>query len=81
MGREEIFSEKITTEEIDTIYLLARQEGALGGKLLGAGGGGHILLFVDPVQRASLVTKLEELGSIIVPFEFETGGLQVWDFQ
>ncbi len=71
-------SEKISTSEVDAIYMLARQEGALGGKLLGAGGGGHVLLFIDPEKRATLVEKLEDLGAEVVPFEFESSGLRVW---
>jgi D-glycero-alpha-D-manno-heptose-7-phosphate kinase len=73
-------SDRITTEEVEVLYLLARQEGAIGGKLLGAGGGGHLLLFIDPARRVELTRKLEELGGIVVPFEFESDGLQVWDY-
>ncbi|MHA1731231.1 MAG: GHMP family kinase ATP-binding protein [Promethearchaeota archaeon] len=73
-------SEKITTSEVEKIYLVARREGALGGKLLGAGGGGHVLLFVDPSRRVSLVEKLRCLGGEIVQFEFEPTGVRAWDF-
>ncbi len=71
-------SDKISTGEVDALYLLARQEGALGGKLLGAGGGGHVLLFIDPEKRASLVEKMEGIGGQIIPFDFESSGLRVW---
>jgi D-glycero-alpha-D-manno-heptose-7-phosphate kinase len=71
-------SDKISTDEVDALYMLARQQGALGGKLLGAGGGGHFLLFIDPEKRATLVEKMESFGGQVVPFEFESKGLQVW---
>ncbi len=71
-------SDKISTGEVDALYMLARQEGALGGKLLGAGGGGHVLLFINPEKRATLVEKLEGLGGQVVPFEFDSTGLRVW---
>jgi D-glycero-alpha-D-manno-heptose-7-phosphate kinase len=73
-------SDKISTDEVEMLYLLARDEGAIGGKLLGAGGGGHLLLFIDPSRRMQLLERLLELGAIVVPFEFENEGLQVWDF-
>ncbi len=73
-------SDKISTGEVDALYMLARQEGAIGGKLLGAGGGGHVLLFIDPAKRATLVEKLESMGGQVVPFEFESKGLEVWSF-
>ncbi len=75
---KQTLSDRISTGEVDAIYMLARQEGALGGKLLGAGGGGHVLLFIDPEKRDSLVEKLEGLGAQVVPFEFESTGLRVW---
>ncbi len=73
-------SDKISTGEVDALYMLARQEGAIGGKLLGAGGGGHVLLFIDPEKRATLLEKLEGLGGQVIPFEFESKGLQVWSY-
>ena len=73
-------SDKISTDEVEMLYLLARDEGPIGGKLLGAGGGGHLLLFIDPSRRMQLLERLLELGAIVVPFEFENEGLQVWDF-
>jgi D-glycero-alpha-D-manno-heptose-7-phosphate kinase len=66
---------KISNQEIDDIYSSARNSGALGGKLLGAGGGGFILLFVKPENqdkvRATLNSYLE------VPFLFDHTGSQI----
>ena len=59
----------------DDIYQSALASGALGGKLLGAGGGGFLLLFAAPDRHAALREKFE--GLIHVPFRFESGGSQV----
>ena len=67
-------TDKITTSEIDDIYERARQSGALGGKLLGAGSGGFMVFYVKPEYQAKLK---ENLGLLHVPFRFEYGGSQV----
>ncbi len=65
-------ADSVSTGEVDATYTLARQVGALGGKLLGAGNTGFMLFYVpkgrqDEVRRA--------LGNLLhVPFRFETGG-------
>ena len=66
---------KITTSEIDKIYEKAIKAGALGGKLLGAGGGGFILFFVAPEDQAKVKEKLKDL--LYVPFSFESLGSQI----
>lgn len=68
-------SDRISTPAIDKIYETARAAGAVGGKLLGAGGGGFLLLFVEPEKRPTLRAALPEL--IEVPFAFENGGSQI----
>jgi len=65
----------ISTNEIDGIYEAACSAGALGGKLLGAGGGGFIFLFVEPKLQPKIKAKLKHL--IHVPFSFEKTGSQV----
>jgi D-glycero-alpha-D-manno-heptose-7-phosphate kinase len=60
---------------VDALYDGARKAGALGGKLLGAGGGGFILLFVPPEKQARVRKQLARL--IEVPFEFEFSGSQI----
>jgi D-glycero-alpha-D-manno-heptose-7-phosphate kinase len=65
----------VTNSTIDSIYETALREGALGGKILGAGGGGFMLLFVRPEAHAQV---REKLGSLLhVPFSFEELGSQV----
>lgn len=65
----------ITTNSIDEIYARGIKAGALGGKLLGAGGGGFLLFYVNPSQKEQVKNAMKEL--LHVPFKFETGGTQV----
>ncbi len=72
-------STKVSNSTIDEIYEQARLAGALGGKLLGAGGGGFMLFFVQPEQRDSLCERLKKL--IHVPFRFEPSGSRIVLYQ
>ncbi|GAI31523.1 unnamed protein product, partial [marine sediment metagenome] len=60
---------------IDYLYANAISAGAIGGKLLGAGGGGFILFFVEPDLQARVKERLSSL--LHVPFRFESLGSQV----
>jgi D-glycero-alpha-D-manno-heptose-7-phosphate kinase len=66
---------KITTDKIDNIYNNALKAGAIGGKLLGAGGGGFILLFVKPDKQPTVMKKMKDL--LHVPVKFENLGSQI----
>ena len=68
-------SSQITNSDIDEIYEAAKSAGALGGKLLGAGGGGFMLLFVKPEDKLKVKDKLNKL--LHVPFRFENSGSQI----
>ncbi len=72
-------SDKISTPYIDDLYQIACRNGAVGGKLLGAGGGGFVLLFApvekQPKIRAALKNLLE------IPFKFEDLGTQIIFYQ
>lgn len=72
-------TDKITTPHIDKIYAAAREAGAIGGKLLGAGGGGFILFFVEPQYQPKVKKKLKNL--LYVPFKFENLGSQIIYYQ
>ncbi|WP_428939599.1 kinase [Fontivita pretiosa] len=68
-------SATVSNNEVDTLYHRARAAGAIGGKLTGAGGGGFLLLFVEPRRQDDVRAELTEL--IHVPFKFEFSGSQI----
>ncbi len=65
-------TQNITNSSLDEIYEAGRSAGALGGKLLGAGGGGFMLFFIAPERRKELRTRLKNL--LCVPFTFSSRG-------
>ena len=72
------FSAKISSPQLDSIYSKAMENGALGGKLIGAGGGGFFIFYVPPFTRAKLVKALESAQLKIRPFRFDDDGLCSW---
>jgi len=68
-------TQKISNASIDEIYEAGLSAGALGGKLLGAGGGGFMLFYVPPERREALRTRLKKL--LCVPFGFSNRGSHV----
>lgn len=66
---------KISTNSIDELYERGIKAGALGGKLLGAGGGGFLLFYVNPEKRENVLREMSDL--MYVPFEFENEGTRV----
>lgn len=72
-------SNKVSNPDLDHLYTIARSAGAIGGKLLGAGGGGFMLLFVQPELQAQVRESLRDL--VHVPFQFEHGGSRVVLYQ
>lgn len=65
----------ISTGSIDELYEKAMNAGALGGKLLGAGGGGFLVFYVQPDKHEAVKTAMKEL--MYIPFKFEDGGTRV----
>ncbi len=65
----------ITTSSIDEIYEKGISAGALGGKLLGAGGGGFLVFYTQPESKAAVMEAMQDL--LYVPFRFEDSGTQV----
>ena len=72
-------SAKISTSHIDALYDSAMRAGAIGGKLLGAGGGGFVLFFVPPARQKKFKEKFKKL--LLVPFSFENLGSQIIFYQ
>ncbi len=68
-------SNNITNPQIDAIYKSGLDAGAIGGKILGAGGGGFILFFADPKTQPKIREKFKHL--IEVPFNFESDGSKI----
>lgn len=65
----------ISTDSIDALYSKGIAAGALGGKLLGAGGGGFLVFYVQPEYRESVMKAMSNL--LYIPFRFEDGGTRV----
>ena len=65
----------ITTSSIDALYQRGIDAGALGGKLLGAGGGGFLVFYVQPEKKQAVKEAMKDL--LYVPFHFEDGGTRV----
>jgi len=68
-------SPAISSDEIDDLYAKAHEAGAIGGKVIGAGGGGFMLFFVPPDRHAHVREALHQL--IHVPFSFDSTGTQI----
>lgn len=68
-------TQRITNPILDEIYAAGLSAGALGGKLLGAGGGGFMVFFVPPERREALRARLKRL--LCIPFSFSTKGSHV----
>ncbi len=69
----------ITNKEIDEFFEFCEKNGALGYKLLGAGGGGYALLFTDEFHRHDLIKSLREKNFETSTVEFVNSGLGVWE--
>lgn len=65
----------VSTSNIDNLYEKGMKAGALGGKLLGAGGGGFLVFYVQPEKQESVKLAME--GLMYIPFEFEDSGTRV----
>ncbi len=69
-------SNKISDDYIDEVYEVARKNGALGGKVIGAGGGGF-LLFYNPHKKTSFIAAMKKLGLSPTWFSFEREGVKL----
>ena len=65
----------VSTDSIDELYARGMEAGALGGKLLGAGGGGFLVFYVQPDNREKVLAAMKDL--LYIPFAFENSGTQI----
>ena len=72
-------AEGISNESIDSIYAAAREAGAQGGKITGAGGGGFMFFMCDPFRSHQVQEALVANGAQVVDFSFAPQGVQAWD--
>ena len=72
------YSPLISNSFLDEIYSFSKEHGAKGGKILGAGGGGFFLFYVEPEMRTNLTDALIGKGLQIQPFQFDFEGAQGW---
>src|SRR3954462_3759971 len=71
-------SPRISSVELDELYAMARHEGAIGGKITGAGGGGYMLLYCRFDRKHAVAERLRSLGCEPHKGAFEPLGLQTW---
>jgi D-glycero-alpha-D-manno-heptose-7-phosphate kinase len=69
---------RISDAHIDDLYNRARAAGAIGGKILGAGGGGYLLLYCPFDRKHVIAAELDSAGAQSVDFAFEERGVQTW---
>ncbi len=69
----------ISNPHLERLYQVAREHGALGGKVSGAGGGGHMFFYCAPDTERAVAAALEREGAQIIPFSFDTQGLRTWE--
>ena len=71
------FAKGVSNEDIDKIYDIALENDALGGKLTGAGGGGHMLFYCEKPKQDRLIEKMKNIGLKHIKFNFNRNGPKV----
>ena len=75
---KKLMSDRITNPQIDEMYERAKFEGALGGKVTGAGGGGFMLFYCEHRCKHRVADALTEMGARVEEFAFDQEGMRVW---
>jgi len=75
------FTSHITNSRIDKIYETARANGAIGGKISGAGGGGFMFFICEYDRKHLVAEELQKLGAEVANFNFDKHGLQTWRYK
>lgn len=71
-------AEAISNPMIQEVFDVAIPAGALAGKVSGAGGGGFVMLMVEPTRKKEVISALKELNGFVMPFQFTEGGAHGW---
>ena len=71
-------ADAITNPSIQEVFDIAMPAGALAGKVSGAGGGGFVMLMVDPTRKKEVINALKQLNGFVMPFQFTEGGAHGW---
>ena len=71
-------NEGVTNKFVEDCYSTARELGALGGKMLGAGGSGYLLIYSSPLYQKQIKENLLNKGVVWELFKFCQQGLEVW---
>ncbi len=79
--RKKEFNPEVTNAYVDELNEIALKNGAIGGRLMGAGGGGHMLFYCHPNKEQIVKEKLEGLGAKVLDFSFDFKGLQTWEIK
>jgi len=73
------FSTNVSNDKIDKLYNSAIKSGAIGGKLTGAGGGGHMLLYCEKSKQSRVVKKMKSYGINEIKFNFHKEGAKLFN--
>ena len=71
-------ADSITNAHLDELYEAARNAGAIGGKVSGAGGGGFMMFYCENNRKRQVVESLEKMGARVESFKFELDGVEAW---
>jgi D-glycero-alpha-D-manno-heptose-7-phosphate kinase len=71
-------SKAVSNARVEEIFELGLKNGAVAGKVSGAGGGGFLMFMTDPEHRYRLVTALNDTGALASPIQFTDGGAESW---
>lgn len=74
-------SKNVSNQRIDKLLDIAKNSGAMAGKVSGAGGGGFIWFFVDPIKRQDVVNSLSQQGAVVSGVHFTKRGAEAWRIQ
>ncbi|HPB31467.1 MAG TPA: GHMP kinase [Candidatus Sumerlaeota bacterium] len=78
---QKLLDPSTTNEQIDLLFKTAENAGALGGKALGAGGGGCLLFYCDDNREHDVRLAIQKAGAQVIDFNFEFQGLVTWTLQ